>query len=315
MTIWPNFIKCLMTSPALMAILWANSATVMVSGTWTSSTRASTGAADTASSRSRSLPRRFLGPPRQLLRPTPPLVSPRVGMAFFLAGSPAQLEDSLADLTSLLALGADAPGAAAGLGAALVPAEGVFAGLCKVPLVAALASTLGSSFLATSTFLGALIMARIASASAIALLRRSFKSKARAASSSDLSLDSAAAWSMMACLAAFLAASADAMRSDSARTLACASCSAAAAALRAMEGSTGRDALLIAAASEAAAAALAERNAAASSGLMAETGSTTGWLSCCAFSNCSSASAWARSCACLASSASRCRRFSANSSS
>ena len=41
----------------------------------------------------------------QLLRPMPPVASPRVGMAFFLAGSPAQLDDSLADFTSLPAPG------------------------------------------------------------------------------------------------------------------------------------------------------------------------------------------------------------------
>ena len=75
-------------------------------------------------------------------------------MAFFLAGSPAQLEDSLADLTSLLAEGVEVPGAAAAFEAEREPAAGVPAGLCKVPLVAALASTLGSSFFAVSTFFG-----------------------------------------------------------------------------------------------------------------------------------------------------------------
>jgi hypothetical protein len=43
-TIWPIFIKALMTSEALIAILCASSATVMVSGTCTSMIRASTGA-------------------------------------------------------------------------------------------------------------------------------------------------------------------------------------------------------------------------------------------------------------------------------
>src|SRR3954464_8944830 len=109
-------------------------------------------------------------------------------MAFFLDGSPAQLEDSLADLTSL-----PAPGAAG----AEAPGRGVpAAGLCSVPLAAGLASPglatglASSGFLATSTFLGAAIMARIASASANALRRRSSRSLARAASSSARALDS-----------------------------------------------------------------------------------------------------------------------------
>ena len=42
--IWPSFISCLMTSDALTDILCASSATVMVSGTWTSLTIASVGA-------------------------------------------------------------------------------------------------------------------------------------------------------------------------------------------------------------------------------------------------------------------------------
>src|SRR5450830_484528 len=132
----------------------------MVSGTCISITRAAAGACCCWSSRlSRSLPRRPRGPLRQLLRPTPPLLSPRVLISFFLAGSPAQLEDSLADLTSLLP-----PGPAAGAGALAVrvpaPAPGVPAGLCRVPLTPALASPglatgFGSSgFLATRTFLG-----------------------------------------------------------------------------------------------------------------------------------------------------------------
>src|SRR6218665_3174877 len=101
-TIWPIFISALMTSEALIDILCATSATVMVSGTCTSMMRVSAGAACRCSSRgSRLSPRRPRGPPRQLLRPTPPLLSPRVLISFFFAGSPAQLEDSLADLTSL----------------------------------------------------------------------------------------------------------------------------------------------------------------------------------------------------------------------
>ena len=172
-TIWPSFINCLMTSEALIAILCANSATVMVSGTWTSMMRCSTGAEAWGwSSRSRSR-LRARGPPRQLLRPTPVLLSPRVLISFFLLWSSAQLEDSLALLSSFCpSLGAVAS-VPAGLAAAglTVPT----AGLCKVPFLAPAASAgLGSSgFFATKTRLGAFIMVRMASASAKALLRRS----------------------------------------------------------------------------------------------------------------------------------------------
>ena len=152
--IWPNFISCLITSEALTAILWANSATVMVSGTCTSITRASAGAALVwLSSRPPRCSRRPRGPPRQLLRPTPPLLSPRVLISFFLACSSAQLDDNLALLTSLLPPGAAAaPGAAGAAGRAAAP--GLPAGLCKVPFMAALAvsAAVGSGFLATSTF-------------------------------------------------------------------------------------------------------------------------------------------------------------------
>ena len=43
-TIWPSFISCLITSDDLRLILWASSATVMVSGTCTSMTLNSVGA-------------------------------------------------------------------------------------------------------------------------------------------------------------------------------------------------------------------------------------------------------------------------------
>ena len=156
--------------------------------------RASTGAACTGvSSRSRS--RRPRGPPRQLLRPTPPLASPRVLISFFLACSSAQLEDNLALLTSLPSLAAAVP---AGLGAVVV----LVAGLCKVPLMALLSAagafTGSGGFFATSTFLGVFIMVRIASASAKAVRLRVSRSLALAASSSACALESAsrlaAAW-------------------------------------------------------------------------------------------------------------------------
>ena len=75
------------------------------------------------------------------------------------------------------------------------------AGLCSVVFLASaaagaagFATGLGSSgFLATSTFLGAAIMARMASASASALRRRSSRSLARSASSAARALDSSSA--------------------------------------------------------------------------------------------------------------------------
>ena len=193
--------SCLITSDALTAILCANSATVMVSGTWTSSTRTSVGAASTISSRDLSLPRLPRAPLRQLvLRPAPAPVSPRVGSAFFLAGSPAQLLDSLADLTSLPATppagAATVPGAP-GLAGALATVLPV-AGLCKVPLIAAFG---GSGFLATITGLaGADIIMRIAAASASALRLRSPKSTARAVSASAMAFESATALAAAATL-------------------------------------------------------------------------------------------------------------------
>jgi hypothetical protein len=69
------------------------------------------------------------------------------------------------------------------------------------------AAFLGSSgFLATSTFLGAAIMARMASASARALRRRSSRSLARLASSAALAWDSASALARASAWAAARAA-------------------------------------------------------------------------------------------------------------
>ena len=183
-TICPSFINCLITSDALIAILCANSATVMVSGTCTSIIRASTGAACTWSSRSRSPPRLPRGPLRQLVeRPAPAPVSPRVLSSFFFAGSPAQLLDNLDDLTSLPAPGAPAAPVAPGFALATVEPA---AGLCNVPLMAALGSTTAlttSGFLAVTTLLGVDIIERIAAASSSALRRRVPRSTARAVSS------------------------------------------------------------------------------------------------------------------------------------
>ena len=196
-TICPSFIRCLITSDAFTAILCANSATVMVSGTCTSITRASTCTVGSLRSSRSLVPRRLRGPARQLpARPAPAPVSPRVGIAFFLAGSPAQLLDSLADFTSLPVPLPELPVfAAPGLAglAGTVPA----AGLCKVPLIPALAASgfNSSGFFRTGAFLaGADIMTRIAAASASALRLRSPRSMARSASSAIRAFDSAAAF-------------------------------------------------------------------------------------------------------------------------
>jgi hypothetical protein len=75
-TIWPSFISTLMTSAALTDILWARSATVIVSGTDTSRTVASAGAAACAPSPSSRPCLRCPFGPRQA--PVPPEESPRV---------------------------------------------------------------------------------------------------------------------------------------------------------------------------------------------------------------------------------------------
>lgn len=106
-TIWPNFINTLMTSEALTAILCASSATVMVSGTCTSSTRCS--APDAVGWLPRSsrppLPGLPLGPARHEL----PLLRAATASAralaasFFLPASSFHDDDSASDLTSFLA--------------------------------------------------------------------------------------------------------------------------------------------------------------------------------------------------------------------
>src|SRR3954470_15713993 len=74
----PSFIRALMTSAAFTDMRWASSPTVMVSGTATSRTSGSVGAAKAVCS-PLELPR-CLPPPRACQPPTPPPASPRVLM-------------------------------------------------------------------------------------------------------------------------------------------------------------------------------------------------------------------------------------------
>jgi len=97
----------------------------------------------------------------------------------FFASS-AQLDESFSDLTAFLS-----PGLATVV-AAVVPGAPTF--LWIVPLISAATGFGGSSgFLATSTFFGAFIIARIACASSSAALRRLARSAARTFSSSTTS--------------------------------------------------------------------------------------------------------------------------------
>ena len=185
-TIWPSFIICLMTSEALTDILWARSATEMVSGTCTSTICGSLGGTKFDwLSPPRSPPRRPPRPPGafQLLRALAPAsVRPLPAGAPRFLSSLAQLEDSFSDLTDFLS-----PGLAAVLpGAAVAP--GAPLGLWIVPLMPAASAGLASSgFLAVSTFLGAFIIARMAAASASAALRRAARSAAFCFSSASMS--------------------------------------------------------------------------------------------------------------------------------
>ena len=85
-TIWPSFISTLMTSAAFTDILWARSATVIVSGTWISRTTGSTGPAAGRAVSSACLWR----PPFGVCQPVPPVASPRVLIARFFALSSRQ---------------------------------------------------------------------------------------------------------------------------------------------------------------------------------------------------------------------------------
>src|SRR3978361_1471157 len=131
-----------MTSDALTDILWARSATEMVSGTCTSWMTCSVGAWKLLLLESRSRPRDE--PPRGARQPGRPAPGPEPGPVRpllasprFLAASSAQLEDSFSDLTAFLSPGL-APGAAGAPGTALA--------LWIVPLMPAAASaTFGGS--------------------------------------------------------------------------------------------------------------------------------------------------------------------------
>jgi hypothetical protein len=114
------------------------------------------------------------GPPRQLLRPTPPLLSPRVLNSFFLGRVTRPAGGQLGRLDFFASGGTGRCWRTRTRGTP-VPT----AGLCSVPFLASapaagLATGLGSSgFLATMTaFLGVDIMERMAAASASALRRR-----------------------------------------------------------------------------------------------------------------------------------------------
>ena len=197
-TIWPIFISALITSDALTAILCASSATVMVSGTCTSMTRCfdRCGLLAWSSRWSRSLPRRPRGPPRQLLRPTPP-DGVAAGRDFLLLGRIVRPAGGQLGRLDFLAGARARPGAAArGRARPVAPA-----GLCSVPLTPGLA---GSGALATG-FSGGLgdqhLLGRASSSSGWRRPRprpcggaRRGRA-ARAASSSARALDSAAAFS------------------------------------------------------------------------------------------------------------------------
>src|SRR5450830_2169118 len=127
--IWPNFIKCLMTSDALTDILCASSETVIVSGTCTSLTTASVGAWKFDSRSSWCDGRRPFAPPRQLSRPPagpllPRGLGPPVVPRFFASSD--QVDDTLADLIDFLSATAGflSPGLSPGF---------LSAGLCRVP--------------------------------------------------------------------------------------------------------------------------------------------------------------------------------------
>ncbi|OIQ74978.1 hypothetical protein GALL_433590 [mine drainage metagenome] len=183
-TIWPSFIRLLITSAALTDILCARSATVMVSGTCTSRTIISVGAAICCTV-SRSLrparrPPAALGPRQP---PAPPVGLPRDLMARRLAASSAQDDDSFSDLTCLFSL-RTSPAAVAGLAAA--PAAGLWMVPLMVPLTGAVSAGLGGAgFSARSTVLGRAIMSRMAAASVSAALRRFSMDASLAASSTS----------------------------------------------------------------------------------------------------------------------------------
>ena len=185
-TIWPSFIRCLMTSEALTAILCASSATVMVSGTCTSITRASAGAACTCCLASRSLTALAPGAatPAAAAHAAAGVAAGRDGLLLGRIAGPAAGQLGRFDF---LARAAPAAGGApwspglAGL-AAVVPA----AGLCSVPLHGR-PSALPSWAAAAPSWPVRPSSERMAAASASALRRRASRS-ARAVSSSARAL-------------------------------------------------------------------------------------------------------------------------------
>ena len=161
-TIWPIPIRSLITSALFTAIAWANSETVIVSGTWTSWTTFSVGTWKFVSTFASAIWRCFLRPPPERQPPTPPELSPRVFKPpGFLAPSSCQVDEVSADLIVL------PPTLATTF--FLSSAPSTLAGLCKVPFLASSAATSLGAF---RTRAGALIMSRIAKASASAAARR-----------------------------------------------------------------------------------------------------------------------------------------------
>ena len=132
-TIWPSFIRCLMTSAALTDILCARSATLMVSGTWTSRAMNSCGAG--------SLRRSFcwLRPPRppDLPPPLPPARQPSrlAGAAGLSAGFLREASSDQVEETSAVLMVFFEPGAPGSvlLGGASERGGGLAGRRCSVP--------------------------------------------------------------------------------------------------------------------------------------------------------------------------------------
>ena len=168
----------------------------MVSGTCTSRTTGSVGTWKFVSTFASAIWRCFLRPPPERQPPTPPEESPRVFRPpGFLAPSSCQVEDVSEDLMVL-------PPTFAG-DFFLSSAPSALAGLCRVPFFA---SSAAISLGAFRTRAGALIMSRIAKASASAAARRT---RISANSFSLLAAKSFAAFSLWAFFSAAAAESAD----------------------------------------------------------------------------------------------------------
>src|SRR5262252_3017059 len=133
-TMLPIFISTLMTSAALIDILWARSPTVIVSGTMISRTTGSVGAVNLGAL-SAAAPAVLCRPPLGLCQPEAPCTSPRVLMVRRLTPSSDQTLISLAFLAPFLT---SAPGATLGLCSVVVApgAAGALAstGFCSAAL-------------------------------------------------------------------------------------------------------------------------------------------------------------------------------------